>query len=168
LTLSGVIDSDGAIQLADRAATSTGGRLSVADTLLATCDTRSSILQLSSTGVPLALGHSERHATPGQRRVLAARDGGCTFPGCDAPAHWCDAHHIQHWQHGGRTDLNNLALLCRHHHGVTHRTGWHMAIDSDHHLRWVTPGGATIHGQRHGHTAPPGDRAGPAPPAAAA
>ncbi len=36
---------------------------------------------------------------------------------------WCDAHHIDHWAHGGATTLPNLLLLCRRHHGLVHRTG---------------------------------------------
>ncbi|HEX9313752.1 MAG TPA: HNH endonuclease signature motif containing protein, partial [Actinomycetota bacterium] len=44
------------------------------------------------------------------------RDHHCTFPECDRPASWCDAHHVIHWTDGGRTDLSNLVLLCRRHH----------------------------------------------------
>jgi hypothetical protein len=43
------------------------------------------------------------------------------MPGCTAPASWCEAHHLQPWQHGGPTDLPNLALLlCSHHHHWLH------------------------------------------------
>ncbi|RTL07536.1 MAG: HNH endonuclease, partial [Acidimicrobiia bacterium] len=31
-----------------------------------------------------------------------------------------------HHAHGGPTDTTNLALLCRHHHGIIHRHGWTM------------------------------------------
>ncbi|MCC6183624.1 MAG: HNH endonuclease, partial [Microthrixaceae bacterium] len=58
--------------------------------------------------------------------ALAVRDGHCVFPGCDRPASWCDAHHVTRHTDGGPTTIDNLALLCRHHHGVIHRTGWHM------------------------------------------
>ncbi|WP_242419678.1 HNH endonuclease signature motif containing protein, partial [Frankia sp. CpI1-P] len=36
---------------------------------------------------------------PHLRRALAARDRGCTFPGCDRPPSWCEAHHVIHWTH---------------------------------------------------------------------
>ena len=49
------------------------------------------------------------------------RDGHCTHPGCQVPARWCDAHHIVHWADGGRTELSNLRLLCRTHHGQQHQ-----------------------------------------------
>ena len=99
--------------------------------------------------VTVEMGREVRYATRAQRRALAARDGGCVFPGCDMPVGWCDAHHIQPWEHGGTTDLANLALLCRHHHGVTHRTGWTMTALADHTFTWTTPTGRTLHSQRH-------------------
>jgi hypothetical protein len=51
------------------------------------------------------------------------RDDGCTFPGCNQ-RHHNDAHHIEHWVDGGRTDIENLALLCRHHHRLLHEGGF--------------------------------------------
>jgi hypothetical protein len=113
------------------------------------CDAAFTAVAVDSVGVPLGLGRTARYATPAQRRALIVRDGGCVFPGCDAPASWCDAHHVDHWDHGGNTDLDNLALLCRHHHGVTHRTGWRMTATRDQRFEWVTPGGHTLHSQRH-------------------
>jgi len=41
------------------------------------------------------------------------------FPGCDMPTSWCDAHHVIAWEAGGDTDMVNLALLCRYHHGIS-------------------------------------------------
>ncbi|MBK6312672.1 MAG: HNH endonuclease [Candidatus Microthrix sp.] len=72
------------------------------------------------------MGRTLRYANRHQRRALLARDGGCIFPGCDRPASWCDAHHVDEWDNNGPTDINNLGLLCRHHHRVTHRPGWTM------------------------------------------
>jgi hypothetical protein len=113
------------------------------------CDAAYIAVVVDRVGVPLGMGRTVRHATPAQRRALIVRDGGCVFPGCDIPATWCDAHHVDHWDHHGNTDLDNLALLCRHHHGVTHRTGWHMTTTTDQRFAWVTPGGHTLHSQRH-------------------
>ncbi len=111
---------------------------------------------IDGDGVVLHLGRTARHATPGQRRALGVRDGGCLFPGCSVPATWCDAHHVRHWEHDGTTDLPNLALLCRHHHGVTHRTGWTMTANADQTFTWTTPTGHTLDSQRH-HGRPPPD-----------
>ncbi|MGC1207514.1 MAG: DUF222 domain-containing protein [Ornithinimicrobium sp.] len=68
----------------------------------------------------LDLGRAKRLVTPGQRRVLHHRDTHCTFPECTIPAPWCDAHHVQHWSRGGRSDISNYALLCGRHHTIVH------------------------------------------------
>ena len=68
----------------------------------------------------LAVGRSTRLVTSSQRSALNARDRGCVYPGCDRPPEWCDAHHLVHWADGGPTDLDNLALVCEHHHTVIH------------------------------------------------
>jgi hypothetical protein len=65
---------------------------------------------------PLAVGRTQRHATPAQRRALAARDRGCVIPGCGVPAEACQAHHRTEWADGGSTDLANLVLVCWAHH----------------------------------------------------
>jgi hypothetical protein len=74
----------------------------------------------------LDLGRATRVVSAAQRRALAVRDGGCSFPGCDRPLAWCDAHHLRHWVHGGPTDLANLVLLCRAHHRDVHEGGWQI------------------------------------------
>lgn len=73
---------------------------------------------LGGASEPLDVGREARLVTPAQRVALTVRDGGCAFPGCDVPATRCEAHHIVPWWCGGRTDLSNLVLLCRHHHGM--------------------------------------------------
>ncbi|MGN6753783.1 MAG: DUF222 domain-containing protein [Intrasporangium sp.] len=76
---------------------------------------------LSGPSRVLDLGYAERYFTPAQRRALAIRDKHCTYPGCTIPPQWCEAHHIEHWCHGGPTDLSNGALLCGRHHTVVHQ-----------------------------------------------
>ena len=74
------------------------------------------------------LGRKQRLFTPRQRAGLAARDGGCLFPGCDRPPSWCEAHHINEWKRDrGRTDVADGVLLCRHHHLLVHNNGWRVA-----------------------------------------
>lgn len=73
-----------------------------------------------SDGELLDLGRRTRLFTPGQKRALAMRDAGCTFPGCTVPAPWADAHHVEHWSRGGATELGNAALLCGRHHTLVH------------------------------------------------
>ena len=85
-----------------------------------TCGADVTPVWLDPAGRPLDVGRTTRLATARQRRALEVRDGGCSFPGCDAPASWCQAHHIVHWADGGPTDLANLALVCGHHHRFIH------------------------------------------------
>ncbi len=76
---------------------------------------------------PLDVGRSERLFTWRQRIALAARDGGCIFPGCDRPPSWCEAHHIDFWARDeGATDIARGVLLCRHHHMLMHNNGWEV------------------------------------------
>ncbi|WP_344066470.1 HNH endonuclease signature motif containing protein [Terrabacter lapilli] len=78
----------------------------------------------------LDVGREQRFFTPAQRRALAQRDGGCSYPGCTIPPQWCDAHHVVHWLHGGATDLSNGALLCGRHHIVVHERGLTATVTS--------------------------------------
>ena len=120
------------------------------------CDPVITALIVDSLGVPLDMGRHIRLANRDQRRALAQRDGGCVFPGCDAPIGWCDAHHVTWWRNDGPTDITNLALLCRYHHGVTHRDGWTMTTTTHQRFTWTTPLGQTLHSQRHRGRSPTG------------
>jgi hypothetical protein len=113
------------------------------------CDPVITTLIVDSLGVSLDMGREIRLANRRQRRALAKRDGGCIFPGCDAPTGWCDAHHVIWWANDGPTDIFNLALLCRYHHGVTHRRGWTMTAAGSDWFTWTTPSGDRLHSQRH-------------------
>lgn len=109
----------------------------------------------SDLGEVRSLTSASRFATQSQRRALEVRDGGCVVPGCDAPPRWCDAHHVVEARLGGATDMSNLVLLCRRHHGVMHRRGWSMSIDDAQRVRWTTPGGDEWWGQRLGEVVRP-------------
>ena len=87
------------------------------------CDCDISRIVTGPDSLPLDVGRMRRNPTPAMRRALVERDGGCRWPGCDRPAGFCDAHHVEPWQHGGETKLTNLVLLCSHHHHVTHKPG---------------------------------------------
>ena len=88
-------------------------------------------------------------------RAVAARDGGCRFPGCDRTVSWCDAHHIHYWRHHGPTDLENLVLLCNRHHHHTHSHKLHLKLLPNNDLDITFPNGTTRTSQpRH----PPGKR----------
>lgn len=142
----------GPVDWSTRAVDTTGTRLrySTREWALLTCDPTISWIITDAGGHPVACRTGERHASRDQRRGLVVRDGGCVFPGCDRPPSWCDAHHVQPHAEGGSTDVHNLALLCRHHHGVVHRAGWAMTPNPDPRLGqgfWTITSatGATLH-----------------------
>ncbi|GGF41647.1 hypothetical protein GCM10011366_06690 [Ornithinimicrobium tianjinense] len=93
---------------------------------------------LGPHGEPLALGSTQRLATPGQYKALIVRDEHCVFPGCTVPGTWCEAHHATWWSRGGPTDLTNLALLCTRHHQQVHDKDLTVTVNGAHatvHLR---------------------------------
>jgi hypothetical protein len=83
-------------------------------------------------GQVLRQGKKQRLATSRQRRALAARDGGCVIPGCTVPPSRCQAHHVVPWVTDtfapGRTDIDNLALLCPFHHATIHTSAWTLVM----------------------------------------
>jgi len=93
--------------------------------------------------IRLYYGRTRRTASPGQRLALFALERGCTKPGCTAPPYHCQVHHaVRDWQHGGNTDIDELALAC----GCDNRlvddtpTGWTTRKrTSDNRTEWVPP-----------------------------
>jgi hypothetical protein len=79
----------------------------------------------------LDVGRKTRAIPPAMRRALDDRDEGhCRFPGCENHR-WVDAHHIVHWARGGETKLDNLVLLCGHHHRLVHEGGFSAVRTAD-------------------------------------
>jgi hypothetical protein len=90
------------------------------------CDARVQVLLDDRTGNRMYLGRNRRLASPAQIAALAVRDGdGCQFPGCTHTRH-LHAHHVQSWLYGGRTDVDNLILICSFHHRVIHDQGYRI------------------------------------------
>lgn len=78
-------------------------------------------------GQVVNVGREQRLFTRRQRIGLAARDGGCRFPGCERPASWTEAHHIDQFaRDDGRTDIADGVLLCRFCHMYVHNDGWRI------------------------------------------
>jgi hypothetical protein len=96
------------------------------------CDSDMIVTLFGSDGGVLNQGKTKRLASRRQRRALAARDGGCVMPGCRVPPSRCQAHHIVPWVSStflaGRTDLDNLALLCPFHHATIHTSAWQLEM----------------------------------------
>lgn len=122
------------------------------------CESSVSVALVDGHGVPLDVGREKRLFPPGIRKALVVRDGGCAFPGCGAPASWCDAHHVEHWEHGGETSLGNGVLLCRRHHTLIHHSGWEVFIGHDGHPWFFAPDDAEESGGSSDRTRPAPDR----------
>lgn len=80
-----------------------------------------------------------RFANKKQTAVITARDRGCVFPGCDAPAGWCDVNHVVPHSDGGRTNINNMCLICSFHHHLMDRSGWEVVMLTDGRPAWKPP-----------------------------
>jgi len=105
------------------------------------CDAKVARIVMAGTSKVLDLGRSTRVVSPALRQAVLLRDGHCQRKGCRVPAKWCDVHHIVHWLHGGETNLDNLALLCRRHHVDHHEGGWTISRQPDGTIttQWTTP-----------------------------
>lgn len=87
--------------------------------------------------VVLAQGRDHRLLPQAMKNALIARDGGCARPGCTAPASWCQGHHVKHWAKGGKTDLDNLVLLCPGCHRLVHHDKYSVEMVDG--VAWFTP-----------------------------
>ena len=85
----------------------------------------------NTPALPLDIGHSA--SIPWYiRRAVLLRDKHCAWPRCGRPAAYCDVHHIQHKEDGGKTSIENCVLLCQFHHDVCiHRLGWQIVLHPD-------------------------------------
>lgn len=106
------------------------------------CDA-SVVVMRERDGEPLSVERKTRTIPPAIRRALRSRDRGCRFPGCTADR-FVDAHHIQHWAHGGATKLTNLVTLCRHHHRLVHEGGFRIEAGAPGELVFRRPDGAAL------------------------
>jgi Domain of unknown function (DUF222) len=93
-----------------------------------------------AAGNPIRIGRSRREPTQAMMRALRNRDGECAFPGCGA-RRFTDGHHIRWWSGGGRTELDNLVLLCGFHHKLVHEHGWRLIRDSEGVVTWFRADG---------------------------
>ncbi|MEU6137443.1 DUF222 domain-containing protein [Nocardioides sp. NPDC047086] len=89
-----------------------GEQITAAEARRMACNADLIPVVLGTNSEILDLGRTARLAYPVQHRALRLRDKCCQAEGCDAPAAWTEAHHLQPWAEGGRTNLANMVLLC--------------------------------------------------------
>ena len=122
------------------------------------CDARLQVVLHDASGHAVGIGRNSRTVPPWLARQLRHLDRGCTFPGCGA-RRFLHAHHIKHWIEGGLTNLDNLCLVCAHHHKLLHEYGWVVKLGAPGTAMWFRPDGRAFD---------PGGRAPPIPELASA
>ena len=116
-----------------------GTRVSAETSRRLACDSARVVMWHAPDGRVLDVGRRTRAISPGLRRALEHRDGGCRFPGCGRRL--CDAHHVEPWAGGGSTSLANTLLLCRRHHRAVHEEGFSMELTPNGEARFYRPDG---------------------------
>jgi hypothetical protein len=124
---------------------STGTRISAGEARQMACRLGIIPQVFGGPSLPLDHGHEQRTFTREQRRAMEHRDGGCTFPGCDRPPQWTEAHHWRtRWADGSETRLDDGVLVCPFHHRTIHDDGWTIRMSPvDGHLEYRRPGSDT-------------------------
>ena len=97
------------------------------------CDADTEVLARTEQGRYLDYGRKERTVPPALKRALIDKvHGRCAADGCNA-RHRLEAHHKTPWSEGGRTNQEDLVLLCWfHHHVVVHQWGYQLFAHPDH------------------------------------
>lgn len=105
------------------------------------CDCRLEVVAQDRRGASVGVGRAQRTPPRWLRRQLLFRDRGCLFPGCGA-RRFLHCHHLEHWIRGGRTDLDNLGLVCSFHHRLVHEHGWDLELGPPGTAIWYRPDGS--------------------------
>ncbi|MCG7579788.1 HNH endonuclease signature motif containing protein [Mycolicibacterium sp. OfavD-34-C] len=93
-----------------------------------------------ATGSALDLFRARRVASPAQRIMLIARDGGCTKPGCTVGAYGSQAHHVvADWTDGGNTNVDELGLACGPDNRAVRPDGWTTRMNERGEVEWIPP-----------------------------
>ena len=95
-----------------RCTTEHGLRLSSRTALFAAVAGTIRRVTLDLPNLDFAVSKSTRLFRGELRKGLIIRDGVCAHPGCQTPAHRCQADHIIPYQHGGPTTPANGQMLC--------------------------------------------------------
>lgn len=93
---------------------------------------------LKADSMVVDVGRAKRTAQPAQWRGLKARYKTCGWTDCDRPLGWTQAHHVDLWSEGGKTDLRRMIPLCHHHHRLVHEGGWQV-VQAGQRFEFVPP-----------------------------
>lgn len=135
----------------------TGAQIPAWEAARETCTSGIVAVTTDRQGNPLDVGREQRLYTPKQRIGISLRDRGCMWPECDRPPSYCEAHHIDEWAGGGRTDIDRGISLCRFHHMTLHNAGWRITRGADLGASATSGPGSTSGRAASNPPAPPGD-----------
>jgi hypothetical protein len=93
------------------------------------CDARR--LTIKRSGRDLVHSRVGRCASYAQQRALHKRSSDCQYPGCSATRE-LEAHHVIPVERGGKTELDNLILLCPRHHKLLHDHSIALSGNAEH------------------------------------
>ncbi|WP_425004603.1 DUF222 domain-containing protein, partial [Mycolicibacterium sp. S3B2] len=118
-----------------------GTRLPIAEVIRLAAHAHHSLAVFDkATGSALALFRARRVASPAQRIMLIARDGGCTKPGCTVGAYGSQAHHVvADWTDGGNTNVDELGLACGPDNRAVSPDGWSTRMNERGEVEWIPP-----------------------------
>jgi hypothetical protein len=120
-----------------------GGLISCESVQRIACDATIVIGVDDDVGHTMYEGRARREPTEAQQREVRRRDRHCRFPGCTNMT-FTNIHHVVPWKPDGRTDIDNLALLCLHHHHLVHSRGCTMSGNANEELTVVVPSGRVM------------------------
>jgi hypothetical protein len=121
-----------------------GGLVSMEAVRRISCDATITLAVDDELGHTMYEGRARRDPSGPQHREVRRRDRHCRFPGCSNVV-FTNVHHIKEWKPDrGPTDLDNLVLLCVHHHGLVHSKQWRMSGNPNELLTFVGPSGRAM------------------------
>jgi hypothetical protein len=121
-----------------------GGLVSMEAVRRVSCDATVTLAVDDEMGHTMYEGRARRDPSGPQHREVRRRDRHCRFPGCSNVV-FTNVHHIKEWKPDrGPTDLDNLVLLCVHHHGLVHSRQWCMSGNPNELLTFVGPSGRAM------------------------
>jgi hypothetical protein len=121
-----------------------GGFVSMQAVRRVSCDATIALAVDDEMGHTMYEGRARRDPSGPQHREVRRRDRHCRFPGCSNVV-FTNVHHIKEWKPDrGPTDLDNLVLLCVHHHGLVHSKQWCVSGNPNELLTFVGPSGRAM------------------------
>lgn len=142
-----VVSAETLLALSDNPATVIGSDVVLTSTAVRELADNSHLRRMlvdDSTGAVLELGRKSYEPSRQIKDFVKLRDQKCRAPGCVRNAMRCDVDHIQAWDDGGQTNVDNLASLCRRHHILKTIGTWQYELKPNGDTHWRLPDGHLV------------------------